>query len=609
MKFQLAEGGWLRLLPGLTVALFLLPVIAGVLGTLLPSFGYLPELGGRQFSLEPWRMLFAAPELPGALAATLVSGFIATLVSFCLAVGIAAALHGTRAFTWLRRLLAPLLAMPHAALAIGFAFVIGPSGWLIRLFSPILAPGGLPPDLPLVGDRLGLALAAAMILKETPFLLLAIVAGLGQIPADASLASARMLGYRPVAAWLKVVLPQLYRQLRLPVYAVLAFSLSVVDMALILGPSTPAPLAPLLLHWFNDADLSTIFAATAGAALQIVLVATAILLWRLGEGLVAWLARDWLSSGGRGHLGAGARRMGAVAAGLLVALAAASILALAFWSLAAGWRFPSVLPDGWSLDTWRRPQLDIARPLTTSLGLGLASTGAALLLALGCLENERRHSLHPTGRVLWLIYLPLLTPQISFLFGTETLFAWLGIEAGWVAVVWSHLLFVLPYVFLMLADPYRALDERYIRSALCLGAARGRVFRTVMLPMLLRPILVAAAVGFAVSVALYLPTLFAGAGRFDSLTIEAVASASGGDRRLAGVFGFLQAALPLGGFALALCLPALVFRHRRGHGCGTAVMSTAATPDWNWQALRCGSGSGGSSVRSISPSHPARSRR
>ncbi len=564
VRRRFANRGWLRLLPGVTVAIFLLPVVAGLLGTLLPSFGYLPELGGRRLSLDAWRMLMAAPELPAALSVTLISGLLATFVSFALAVAIAATLHGTRLFTWLCRLLAPLLAMPHAAVALGFAFVIAPSGWLMRLLAPLVAPEGLPPAASLLGDRWGLALAAGMVLKETPFLLLAIVGGLGQLPADAALATARALGYRPATAWLKIILPQLYRQLRLPIYAVLAFSLSVVDMALILGPSTPAPLAPLLLRWFNAADLETIFPATAGAALQILLVGGAILLWWVGERLVGYLGAGWLAGGRRGHLGRGGRWLGAGAAGLLVVLAALAILALAIWSLAALWRFPALLPQAWTLNNWMRPGLDIAQPIVTSLWLGLGATAIALLLTLGCLENERRHGLHPSGRILWLIYLPLLTPQISFLFGTQALFAWLGIETSAVALVWSHLLFVLPYVFLMLADPYRALDERYLRAGLCLGAGCGRLFYAVMLPMLLRPILIAAAVGFSVSIALYLPTLFAGSGRFDSLTIEAVAASAGGDRRLSGVYGFLQAALPLAGFAFALVLPGFVFRHRRG---------------------------------------------
>ena len=87
--------------------------------------------------------------------------------------------------------------------------------------------------------------------------------------------------------------------------------------------------------------------------------------------------------------------------------------------------------------------------------------------------------------------------------------------------------------------------------------------RRVRLPMMLRPILTAAAVGLAVSIGLHLPTLLIGAGRVATLTTEAVALASGGDRRLIGTWALLQAALPFAGFALALGLPALVWRSRR----------------------------------------------
>ena len=82
------------------------------------------------------------------------------------------------------------------------------------------------------------------------------------------------------------------------------------------------------------------------------------------------------------------------------------------------------------------------------------------------------------------------------------------------------------------------------------------------LPMLLRPILFAAAVGFAVSVTQYLPTLFAGGGRFVTLTTEAVSLSAGGDRRIMGVFAFLQAALPLAAFAAAVALPRRLARSR-----------------------------------------------
>ena len=89
------------------------------------------------------------------------------------------------------------------------------------------------------------------------------------------------------------------------------------------------------------------------------------------------------------------------------------------------------------------------------------------------------------------------------------------------------------------------MDERYARSALCLGASPARVFWRVKLPLLRRPVATAAAIGFAVSVAQYLPTLFAGAGRWPTLTTEAVALAATADRRVIAVAALLQALLPL----------------------------------------------------------------
>ncbi|MEK9557452.1 MAG: ABC transporter permease, partial [Alphaproteobacteria bacterium] len=52
-------------------------------------------------------------------------------------------------------------------------------------------------------------------------------------------------------------------------------------------------------------------------------------------------------------------------------------------------------------------------------------------------------------------------------------------------------------------------------------------------------------VGVSVSVALYLPSLFAGGGRITTVTLEAVALASGGSRQMAGVAAMLQLAIPL----------------------------------------------------------------
>ena len=554
----------LRWLPALTLILFLGPVAAGLAGTWAPAFGYLPSLGGSSFSLDSWRQLFAEPGLAKSLTLTLGTGFAATLISLAIVLGFLASCHGRRPVVLVRRLLAPLLAVPHVAVAIGFAFLASPSGWAARLVSPWATGWDRPPDLATAPDPLGIALVCGLVLKEVPFLLLITLGALGQAPADRTLAIARSLGYGPATAWMKTVLPLIWPQIRLPVFAVLAYSLSVVDMALVLAPGTPPPLAPRILRWFNDPELGRHFVAAAGACLQFLLVAGSIALFYGGERLVAGLGRRWIAAGGRGHSGRVGRQGGMAAMLLVFATGLAGILGMAIWSLARRWRWPDALPSAWTSGNWTRHADALVWPGWTTVTVAFAAALIAIALVLGCLENEQRNGVTPGSRVLWLIYAPLLAPQIGFLFGVQVLFVSTGLDGSWAALVWGHLLFVLPYVFLALADPWRRLDERYARSARCLGAAPDRVFWRIKLPMLLRPVLFALAVGFAVSVGEYLPTVFAGGGRFATLTTEAVSLASGGDRRVIGVYSFPQALLPWIGFMLAIGVPAWFYRRRRG---------------------------------------------
>ena len=159
--------------------------------------------------------------------------------------------------------------------------------------------------------------------------------------------------------------------------------------------------------------------------------------------------------------------------------------------------------------------------------------------------------------------MPLIAPQVAFLFGLQILFAFAGIDGTFVAVALVHLVFVFPYVLLSLSDPWSAWDPRYGLAIRALGHGPNAVFWRVRLPMLMRPVLIAAALGFAVSVALYLPTLLVGGGRWPTVTTEAVALASGGDQRLIGATALVQALLPFLGFAIAALVPTLLFRNRR----------------------------------------------
>lgn len=552
----------LRQAPRLILGLIAVPVAAGVLGTLGPAFGI--DTADPTPDLNQFRALAAAPGLGASIRLSLVTGGASTLIALLIATLAVAALQGSRAFALLRRLLSPLLSVPHAAAALGLAFLLAPSGWIARALSPWATGWQQPPDLLILNDPWGLCLTFGLITKETPFLLLMLLAALPQADAPRRHLVAQALGHGSCSGFLLAVYPALYRQMRLPVMAVLAYAMTVVDMAMILGPGLPPTLAQRITQWMTDPDLAHRGLAAAGAVLQLALVGLALGAWRLAEGLVAALARHLALSGWRG------RRLDAVArpvALLLGAIPAGALLAglagMALWSVAGPWPFPDSLPQRLSLAIWQDQGAALWQTSLTSLGLALVAAGLALALVLVQLQAEHRFGPAPAAASA-LLYAPLLVPQVAFLPGLQLILLAIGLDGNAPAVALAHLIFVLPYVSLSLGPAWRAWDLRIATTGASLGAPPGRVFWRLRLPMLLRPVLTAAAIGLAVSLGQYLPTLLVGAGRVETLTTEAVALASGGNRRLAGAATLLQMALPALGFALALMVPALAFRHRRG---------------------------------------------
>lgn len=548
----------------MALLLLLGSIAAGLLFVLTTGFGYLPAMGGDSLSLDSFRLLLSDPRLLPSMITTVTAGVMATIAAFVIALGLVAQLDplGENGQGWPHRLAVAILAVPHVAMALGLAFLLAPSGWILRGIATATGFFPVPPDWQLVPETYGLTLGLGLFLKETPFLFIAMVTALAQIRPAAMLQMARSLGYHDHIAWVKLILPRLYPLIRFPLLAVLAYSLSVVDMSLILGPRTPTTLPVLILRWANDPDLNQRFVAAAAALLQLVLVAAALLLWWLGERAVIRTLRPWLSQGARAWPRGLARagRWGLLGIGMVaIAGIALSLLSLLLWSIAATWRYPALLPDLLSIAAWQRAALSLWQPLANSLLLAVLGTMLAVALALACLEHEKHLRHEVVRRAERFLFLPLLVPEVSFLLGIQILLLLIGLNGGWLAVAWLHLLFIFPYVFLTLKEPWRAFDPRYERVALALGASPWRVLWRVKLPMLRGAVAWASAIGCAVSLSLYLPTVLGGEGRIVTLATEAVALSAGGDRRIVGVYGVLQAASSGMFFLLAL----LMLRRRR----------------------------------------------
>ncbi len=328
-------------------------------------------------------------------------------------------------------------------------------------------------------------------------------------------------------------------------FAVIAFATSVVDVAAILGPTAPAPLAVRLTGWMQDPELSMRFFASAGAVLQLVVTAAALAVLdrprAYRRGIAATTPAPPVGVSAATH---GCARAALARDVLAAAIVLAGLATLCLWSFAGLWQFPDALPETLTAKTWMKSAPRLGAPLAVTFVVGALSTLLAVLLSAALPDPRERNRTGRQRGVLLFIYLPLIVPQVAFLFGLQLLFVLTGTVASLPALVLAHLVFVMPYVFLSLSDPWRAYDRRYEAIAAGLGKRRWTTLLRVRLPMLTRAMLTAAAVGFAVSVGQYLPTVLIGAGRLDTITTEAVALASGGNRRVIGVYAFLQMLLP-----------------------------------------------------------------
>ena len=534
------------LLAGLIV--FLLPILVGISGVLLPAAGYFPALGFNQFSFHPAMSFISAPGVGASIWLALKTGLIATILSLICCFIILTGLMHDRRFSLLRRILSALVAVPHSAIAIGLVFLLAPSGWLMRIISPDITGFDSPPDWRLFPDPDGWALIFGLMAKEIPFLLMISLAAMATLPVRQIEQIANSLGYGRVAGWTTLILPLVYRQIRLPVFAVLVFSLSVVDMALLLAPTLPPPLAIIVLNGFLDADLAARLPASFGAILQIAIAVMGICIWHAGEVMCRHNMSSWRRCGWRPGKIDRYLPMFSIMAVIPLAAACAGLAAACLWSVAGSWFFPSALPQNFHLIHWQ--DINNYMPLIkTSFLLASGASFAALLVVLAC--SYAAPDANFTNRwLLGCIFMPFFIPQISFLLGMQISLSRVGLDGTWLALVWVHMIFILPFTWLIVIPAHHALDHRLDHLAATLGASRWRRFITLQMPLMAYPLGTALFVGISVSMALYLPTLFVGAGRINTITVEAVSLASGGSRGPAGLAAMLQIAIPVISFAI-----------------------------------------------------------
>jgi putative thiamine transport system permease protein len=511
---------------GPLVLLFLLPLAASLV-LLLPGLTDMGALNG----------IVAHPQFAGAFALTAFSGATATVLSIAFAIIITSALNDKV----LQR--APVfLAVPHLALAMGLAFLIAPTGLIARIVATLFTGWTAPPLWQTTQDPYAVGLVAALVLKETPFLVWAFATVLQQdelrsrFQREATVA--RSLGHGPRSTFLRVLLPQILRRSIWPMIAVFSYGMTVVDMALVIGPTQPPTLAQLVWADLNDGEIAANARGAAGTFVLSLCVGLCLLVTWLLLRLCRPNYSNWLTKPARREI---ALPSSASALWNLFTLTyAVIVVALLLQSVSALWPFPRLLADNMSLRAWSRLVVD-SRPLLTTLLLAISTSAVAVLACVGWFESkaEKRDKLVVPGAMLMLC-LPILLIAL----GQYRLLLQLQLTGHWLGLFLVHLAPVTTYVFVMLKGPYRGYDLRWQQAALGLGKSRLDFLAHVKWPMLKAPLLSAFAVGFAVSVAQYVPAQLAAAGRYATLPMEAVTLSSGGNRALIAASALLLMVLP-----------------------------------------------------------------
>jgi putative spermidine/putrescine transport system permease protein len=247
-----------RLLPALLVTVVLFG--GALLGAIKQSVE--PPLGGAvsTWSLDSWRAMFSDPSFWDALRFSTQLALIASLASAALAL---------LAATWMRSRGRGLkttfslpVTVPHLLVAVVAVAWLAPGGIAER------ALGSLP--FGIVHAQSGLGIILVYVYKETPFLVLLLLAVMGRTLRQREEASA-VLGASPSQVLRWVVWPAVRRPLSIGTMIVAAFVFGAFEVPLVIGPNYPPTVAT---YAFQATQKSAL--AGQGTAAASLLVAAAV---------------------------------------------------------------------------------------------------------------------------------------------------------------------------------------------------------------------------------------------------------------------------------------------------------------------------------------------
>ena len=524
--------------------LIIIPIIFGFIGFFLPSFGYFPILGKSEFNLNYFYISFNIAGISKSIIMSLFTGLGSTLLALFFSQVILLYFFKTRAYNYIKIIISPLIALPHITMAIGLIFLFSPSGLFFRLFSPWLTGFDRPPNFFIIPDEYGFFLILGLILKEIPFFILVSLSAIQQFSARQIFDLGKSLQNSNFSSWCILIFPLIYKKIRLVIFIVIAFTASVVDMSLILAPSTPSTLAIRILQIYQSSDIDSFFIASNLALIQLLIIVILLLSWMILERIVEhklfFIFFMKILSFKIFFL----KNLIFASAAILFSLSVLGIFSSLLWGFSKNWYFPSFFPNSIDIDTFINFYNENKFIVFISIFISVVVSFLSSLLTI--IWVELMDILKMKKLYLeWIIFIPLFIPQISFLIGLQSFIILFNFDSFLIPLIIIQLFYVIPYSFIILAPSLREIKKDIIRVAASLGKNRFQRLLHIKLPIIMSSFLTSFAIGMLVSFSLYIPVYFIGAGRVTTLTVEALNLALSGSRQDLGVATFFQIIIPI----------------------------------------------------------------
>ena len=524
--------------------LLTVPILFGLLGFLLPSFGYFPILDKYDFNLNYFYLSFAIPGITKSIILSFFTGFISTLLALFFSQVIILYIFQTKFYQFLKTIISPLLALPHITMAIGLLFIFSPSGLFFRLFSPWLTGFERPPNFFILPDEYGFFLILGLVLKEIPFFILVSMSAIEQFGAKKFLNVGKSLQHSTFSVWCILLFPLIYKRIRLIIFIVIAFAASVLDMSLLLAPSTPSTLAIRILQYYQSSETDSLFIASNLALIQLFVIVILLLMWLLLEKLVSnkfvftYLVRAC------SYKNSFIKYFILSLILILLALSLLTIISSFLWGLGGNWFFPNLLPTSINIEIFVKFFNENKSIILISIFIPLIVSLLSCLIVILWVEltesfNKKYYYFES------FIFLPLFIPQISFLIGIQSFLILLNFSNFFIPLIIVELFYVIPYSFIILAPSFREIKKDIIKVAASLGKNRFERLIFIKIPIIMPTFLLSIAIGMLVSFALYTPVYFIGAGRVTTLTVEALNLALSGAKKDLGVATIFQIIIPI----------------------------------------------------------------